>query len=164
MSDHNKLIYLGVITGVNGLRGYVKVKSFASKPENLGLLPLQDESGNKIKLKIIKVAKDHVVCSVEGISDRDAAESARGLKLYTKRCELADPEPAEYYIEDLRGLEVRSSNGEVVGKIIQVHNFGAGDIIEIEYSEGKSEMYLFTSTSFSEVTKDYVVFERPESI
>jgi 16S rRNA processing protein RimM len=164
MSDIDKLIYLGVAIGAHGVQGFVKIKSLASQPANIVKLPLQDEYGRKVALKLIRLAKDCLICSVSGISDRNAAEDFRGTKLYTTRSSLPELDEAEYYIEDLCGLEVKNSSGDKLGNIVQLYNFGAGDLVEIAFLDGKTEIYQFTNAIFPSLTKEYALFKEPDVV
>jgi len=164
MSESGKLIYLGVVIGAHGVRGFVKIKSFTSKMENIAKLPLRDSTGNTVAIKLVRVAKDVVICAIDGITDREHAEKMRGMKLYTTRINLAPTSESEYYIEDLKELPVRNPAGKQLGCISEVYNFGAGDIIEIAFSDGKTEMYPFKDEIFVEVAKNYVVFEEPITV
>lgn len=160
MSNNNKLIYLGYIGKAHGIRGDVCIKSLTQNPADIVTMPLQDEAGRAFSLKLRNVKPEFLVCSVIGISDRNAAEILRGTKLYTSRSALPEPDESEYYLEDMKGLEVRDADGKGLGKIIGVHNFGAGDIIEVAFDNGESEMYPFNHEFFPIVTKEHVVLAK----
>lgn len=157
MLDNDKLIYLGVITGSHGIKGHVTIKSFTNNSKTITSLPIEDENGLVIPIKFIRESKRDIICSIAGVNDRNSSDNYRGTKLYTKRSNLPELENAEYYIEDLVGMKVISS-GETIGTIVAIHNFGAGDLIEISYEDAKSELYPFTKEFFPEIGKDYVVF------
>ena len=139
-------ICLGAIVGVHGIRGEVKVKSFTENENNLtsyGLL--SDESGNrKFELKIIGHSKELLRVKVKGIEDRNAAESLIGTGLYIERTKLPATEEEEFYHTDLIGLMVLDSQGNKVGVVNALYNFGAGDLIEIKTTENRLEMLPFT--------------------
>ena len=139
-------ICLGAIVGVHGIRGEVKVKSFTENENNLtsyGLL--SDESGNrKFELKIIGHSKELLRVKVKGIEDRNAAESLIGTGLYIERTKLPATEEEEFYHTDLIGLMVLDSQGNKVGVVNALYNFGAGDLIEIKTIENRLEMLPFT--------------------
>jgi 16S rRNA processing protein RimM len=71
------------------------------------------------------------VARVKGVSDRNAAEALNGIELFATREALPPPEEDEFYYADLIGLRVESEQGAVLGTVIALHNFGAGDIVEI---------------------------------
>ncbi len=158
MLEDDKLIYLGVITGSHGIKGHVIIKSFTQNNKTLALLPIEDENGTKISLKFIREAKGDIICSILGVNDRNSSDNYRGTKLYTKRSNLPELDNSEYYIEDLVGMNV-ISNGKTIGTIFAIHNFGAGDLIEISCEGEKSELYPFTKEFFPEIGKDYVIFK-----
>lgn len=160
MLSNDKLIYLGCIGKAHGIRGDICVKSMTQKPEDIVTMPLQDESGREYVLKLRGIKPEFLVCSVIGVSDRNTAESLRGTKLYTSRSALPETEESEYYIEDMKGLEVRDADNQKKGSIIGMHNFGAGDIIEVAFDGGESEMYPFTHEFFPLVTKEWVVLAK----
>ena len=158
MLNKDKLIYLGFIGKVHGIQGSVCVKSLTASPEDIVKMPLQDKSGKAFKLRLISSKPEFLICSVEGVKDRNSAELLKGTKLYTIRSAMPEPAEEEYYIEDIIGLVVQDSDGKKLGKLLAMHNFGAGDIVEIEYVDGRSEMYPFTEAFFPTVTKEHVVF------
>lgn len=153
MSDKDRLICLGVVSGAHGIRGHVTIRSFTAIPRDIANLQILDPDGNAIKLKYFRDAKKDVVCLINNVRDRNEAEKLKGLKLYAKRSSLPETELYEYYIEDLVNMKVIDTNGNTIGKILEVHNFGAGDIIEVKFTDKdrKSEMYPFTSDIFPEI-------------
>lgn len=160
MSNNDKLILVGVISGAHGIKGHVTVRSFTSDPESLAALSLQNAKGEKVVLKFSHMAKRDVVCMMGGVKDRTMAEQMRGVKLYSLRSTLPEIEEEEFYFADLVGLKVIGLNGEDLGKVGGVHNFGAGDLIEISAPEKKSELYPFTKEFFPEITEDYLVLAK----
>lgn len=160
MLGDDKLIYLGVITGSHGIKGHVTIKSFTNDPKAISSLVVEDEQGKAISLKFIREAKRDIICAIIGVNDRNSADNYRGIKLYTKRSNLPELENSEYYIEDLIGMNVLS-DGSIIGSILSIHNFGAGDLIEISYPDAKSEFFPFTKEFFPEINKDHVIFIRP---
>ena len=72
-----------------------------------------------------------IIAKLAGIADRDRAETLRGLRLYLPRAALPPPGEDEFYYADLIGLAAMLEDGAPVGKIIAVHDFGAGDMLEI---------------------------------
>jgi 16S rRNA processing protein RimM len=128
----SKLVCLGVIVAAQGLRGEVKIKVYGEAPESLVAYgPLQDAGGRRITLRGLRAARGGAVATIEGVSDRNAAEALKGAELFVVRAALPDPSPEEYYHADLIGLAVFGIGGEALGRVSAVHNFGAGDILEI---------------------------------
>lgn len=128
------MLLLGVIVGAKGIKGEVKIKSFTEYPEDIAAYgPLRDASGKTtFELKVVGVSKGLPVVRIKGISDRNAAEALKGVELYVSRDRLPETEEAEeYYHADLIGLPVFFQDGKKFGTILRLHDFGAGDMLEI---------------------------------
>ena len=164
MLNNEKLILVGVVSGAHGIKGHVTIRTFTEEPDNITKLLLQNSEGEKVTLKFSHYAKRDIVCMMSGVRDRTAAEKARGIKLYALRSEFPEIEEEEFYFADLIGLPVVNMQQEVIGKVGGVHNFGAGDIIEISAPEKKSELFPFTKELFPEITKDHVVMAEYKAI
>jgi 16S rRNA processing protein RimM len=141
-----KQICVGVVTGPHGVTGAVRVKSFTAQPENIAAYgTLADESGRQsFALRVVGVAKGVLIARLSGVADRNRAEELRGLRLYLPRSALPPPEEEEYYHADLIGLEAVRRDGTPVGRVRAVHDFGAGDTIEIERPGAPPAMVPFT--------------------
>ncbi len=131
------------IVGVHGVRGVLKVKVFSDAPEKLAdYAPLCDASGKPaFTFTSLQPHGGIFLATLEGVADRTAADSLRGAKLYVPRGRLPKIEDEHtYYHVDLVGLAVTDENGEPLGKIIAVANFGGGDLLEIKpQKDGKSK-------------------------
>jgi 16S rRNA processing protein RimM len=142
-NDQNRSIALGVITGAHGIRGAVKVKPFTESPENFSAYgPLHDEAGQRYKAKIERQVKDQLICRLEGISDRNAAEALRKTWLYIDRDQLPDDQD-HFYQVDMIGAEVQDENGQVVGTAAGFFDFGGGEMIEVTRNDGGKVMLPF---------------------
>ena len=133
------MLLLGVIVGAKGIKGEVKIKSFTEYPEDIAAYgPLQDVSGKTTyNVKVVGQSKGLPVARIKGISDRNAAEALKGTELYVSRDRLPETEEEEeYYHADLIGLPVFFQDGTKFGTILRLHDFGAGDMLEI-VPEGK---------------------------
>jgi len=141
-------IPVGRIAGAHGVRGQVKVQSFTENPATIGALgPLSDEGGTRRFVVIpTGTAKDGLIARIEGISDRDAAEGLRGVVLHVERDRLPGTGEEEYYQADLIGLRAERLDGADLGSVVAVHDFGAGDVLEIKGTDGRTEMLPFTRT------------------
>lgn len=140
-------ICLGVIAGVHGVRGLVKIKSFTQVPADIGAYgPLENESGSRrFEVAVKGEAKGAVLAAIAGIKDRDAAEALKGIRLYVAREALPAPEDEEeYYHADLIGLAAEDETGKALGTVVAVQNHGAGDILEIEDQAGAGLLVPFT--------------------
>lgn len=105
--------------------------------------PLETADGARgFDIATLRAAKDHLVARFKGVDTRDAAEKLNGLELYVARARLPAPEADEYYHADLIGLTALSPQGETLGRIVAVHNFGAGDILEFKPAGGGATMLL----------------------
>jgi 16S rRNA processing protein RimM len=143
-------ICLGQIGAAHGVRGEVRLRSFTSDPGAIaGYGPLQTDDGRVLAIESLKAAGDHFVARLAGVQDRDAARALANAKLYVPRERLPPPEaPDEFYHADLIGLAVLDPAGERLGTIVGIHNFGAGDLIELRRTEGGStEMLPFNEAT-----------------
>ena len=141
-----KQVCVGVVTGPQGGGGAVRIKSFTARPEDVAAYgPLADETGRRhLELRLVGAAKGVLIARLSGIDDRNGAEALRGLRLYLPRAALPAPEPEQYYHADLIGLEAVLGDGVVLGQVRAVHDFGAGDTLEIERPGAVSAMVPFT--------------------
>ncbi|MEK9970385.1 MAG: ribosome maturation factor RimM [Ferrovibrio sp.] len=143
-------VLLGVVIGAQGIQGEVKVKTFTGEPEAIGDYgPLRDAGATKtFQLKVLRLSKgDVVIARIKGVEDRNAAETLKGTELHVLRSALPQAGDGEFYHADLVGLTAMMS-GRVLGRVTAVHNFGAGDMLEVKTatdgSGGRSAMVPFT--------------------
>jgi 16S rRNA processing protein RimM len=134
-------VLVGAIAAPHGVRGLVKVKSFTADPAGIAAYgPLTDETGRRrVVLRVMSAAgggAGTLICRIDGVADRDAAEALRGLRLYVERAALPAPEEDEYYQADLIGLTAELADGTILGQVVAVQNYGAGDLLEIDRGEG----------------------------
>jgi 16S rRNA processing protein RimM len=141
-----KDILLAAILGPQGLKGEVKAKIFTATPEALAAYgPLHDRSGRRYDIAALRPTGDgEAAIALKGIADRSAAEALKGTELFVSRDVLPETGPEEFYHADLIGLEAQDSEGRVVGRVAAIHNFGAGDVIEIARGDGDSVLLAFT--------------------
>jgi 16S rRNA processing protein RimM len=142
-------VCLGQIGAAHGVRGEVRLHSFTSDPAAIaGYGPLETEDGRAVEIESLRPAKDHLVARLSGIRDRDAAEQLTNVKLYVPRDRLPEPLAAdEFYHADLIGLAVVDRAGQKLGTVVAIHNFGAGDLIEVRPAAGDStELVPFDET------------------
>jgi len=98
---------------------------------------------------------DMVVVRVEGVDDRDAAEALTGAELFARRSQLPPPGEGEYYYSDLMGLQAMTREGEILGHVVTVLNYGAGDILEIAPEGGGETLLLpFNASVAPEIDLD----------
>lgn len=167
-----KRILVGKIATAHGVRGLVKVMVFAEDPKTLEKHgPLSIAAGGdktitlKLKNSLGSKGGKFWLAEVDGVADRNAAERLRGTELWLERDKLPKTKKNEYYIEDLVGLTVRDSSG-AIGKIAGVHNFGAGDMLDIQPVAGESFFLPFTKENIVkvDVAGKTVTVELPEGI
>jgi 16S rRNA processing protein RimM len=127
------MILLAVIGSAHGIRGAVKVKTFTQSPRSvLNYGALRDETGKEYILKFLRLAPpDCLIVTIEGVKDRTQAEALRGAKLYVERDQLPDLVEEEFYHSDLIGMFVHDLEGQEIGHLKAISNFGAGDFLEI---------------------------------
>ena len=135
-------VLVGMIAGAHGVRGEVRIRSFTDDPAAVAAYgPLSDESGQRrFALTVIGRSKGGVIARLQGVADRTAAEALKGLRLYVPRSALPAPAADEYYRVDLIGLRVELADGTSFGRITDVQNYGAGDLLEIERPDGATEL------------------------
>jgi 16S rRNA processing protein RimM len=146
MAAAAKQVCVGIVTGPQGVGGAVRIKSFTARPEDIAAYgPLADESGTRrLELRLVGAAKGVVIGRLSGVDDRNRAEALRGQRLYLPRAALPPPEAEEYYHADLIGLDAVLADGTPIGRVRAVHDFGAGDMLEIESPGAPPVMVPFT--------------------
>jgi 16S rRNA processing protein RimM len=134
---------LAAIAGAHGITGEVRLKLFAESVDSLKRQKTVQVGERKLTLTSVKSASTTPVVRFAEIADRNAAEALRGQLVTIPRSALPPLEQGEYYHADLIGLPCESREGEALGKVCAVENFGAGDIIEIERPDGRRVMVPF---------------------
>ena len=143
------------IGAAHGVRGEVKLWSFTEDPAAVAHYgPLETQDGTRcFEIEALRAAKDHFVARIAGVNDRDAAEKLRNIELYIPRARLPKIEEADtFYHADLVGLDAITPDGARVGTVHALHNFGAGDIIEIAPDGGGEPLMLpFNETTVPKI-------------
>jgi 16S rRNA processing protein RimM len=139
-------VCVGVVAGVHGVRGLLRVKSFTETPRDIAAYgPLADKASHRqFNLKITGSAKGVLLAKIDGIETRDAAEALRGVEFYVARDALPTTGENEFYHADLIGLRAELSDGKPYGTVRALHEFGAGDMIEIMLESGGVSILPFT--------------------
>src|SRR4030088_3258658 len=134
------------IGAAHGVRGAGKVWRFTEDPLAVKAYgPLVTKDGaRQFEVTHAREAKGHLVATLKGIATREDAERLNGLELYIAREKLPAIDENEYYHADLIGLAAVTPANEPLGRVIAIHNFGAGDIIEIAPSSGATLLLPFT--------------------
>ena len=145
MAECDKRLCVAVIAGAHGIGGAVKVKTFTSEPESIGsFAALTDDSGQAVSLRVERVQKGVVIARIEGVRDRTGAEGWKGRELYVARDALPGLDAEEFYHADLLGLRVEGDEGADLGRVVAIHDYGAGDLLDIETADGKTLVLPFT--------------------
>jgi 16S rRNA processing protein RimM len=150
-------IRVGRIGAAHGTRGEVKLWSFTADPMAIADYgALESEDGTRsFEIEALRPAKDFLVARFAGVADRTAAEQLRNLDLYIVRDRLPAPAADEFYYADLVGLAAVDRQGVTLGTVAAVHNFGAGDLIEVRPTRGGMTVML----PFTEITVPVVDVE-----
>jgi 16S rRNA processing protein RimM len=140
-------ICIARIGAAHGVRGAVKLWTFTEDPLAVKAYgPLLTKDGTRsFEVATAREAKGHLVATLRGIATREDAERLNGLELYIAREKLPDTNEDEYYHADLIGLDAVTAANEPLGRVIAIHNFGAGDIIEIAPPAGATMLLPFTN-------------------
>jgi 16S rRNA processing protein RimM len=141
-----KQVCIARIGAAHGVRGAVKLWTFTEDPfAVLDYGPLSTKDGTRqFEVSNAREAKDHLVATLQGVTTRNDAEKLNGVELYVPREKLPPAEDGEYYHVDLIDLAAVSMDGAPVGRVVAVHNFGAGDVIEIAPPKGATLLLPFT--------------------
>lgn len=156
------------IGAAHGVRGAVKLWTFTEDPlavQSYGPL-LTKDGARSFEIATLRAAKDHLVATFKGVATRNDAEKLNGIELYVPREKLPETDDGEYYYADLIGLAAVDAANEPIGRVIAIHNFGAGDIIEIAPPKGATMLLPFTNAVVPTVDIEggRVVIELPQEI
>jgi 16S rRNA processing protein RimM len=133
------------IGAAHGVRGEVRLWPFTQDPLAVADYgPLETEDGTRrFEIETLRAAKDHLVARIAGIGDRDAAEKLRNVDLFVSRDKLPQIDETDtYYYADLVGMAAVTPDGVALGTVTAIHNFGAGDLIEIATTAGGEPLLL----------------------
>jgi 16S rRNA processing protein RimM len=120
-------VTLAVVIGAHGVAGEVRLKVFS---DDLGSYKIVNDG--TLTLKSTRHGSNGTIARIAEVTDRNAAEAMRGMELTVPRSALPPLEDGEYYHTDLLGLPVMSTDGEALGAVVAIDDFGAGDVIEVE--------------------------------
>lgn len=130
MENNNKIL-VGEIVGAQGLRGDVRIQTYTQNPTDFIELKVESTKFNMGELKFVRALPNSsvIIAKINGVDDRNAAEALRGTELFINRDTLPALSDGEFYHTDLIGMTVNQN------KVVAVHNFGAGDILELDNGE-----------------------------
>jgi 16S rRNA processing protein RimM len=135
------------IGAAHGVRGAVKLWTFTEDPlavKRYGPLTTKD-GARQFEVASAREANGHLVATLKGVATREEAERLNGVELYIAREKLPETDEGEYYHTDLIGLAAVNAANEPIGRVTAIHNFGAGDIIEIAPPHGATMLLPFTN-------------------
>jgi len=166
----DRLVLVGVFGAPQGVSGEIRVKSFTGDPKAIGAYgPLADAKAVRVFVfeRLRPLKDDMLVVRVKGLESREAAAALTGVELFARRDRLPPPSEDEYYYADLVGLEAVTSTGETLGRVANVSNYGAGDILEIA-PEGGGDTLLAPFTKAVAPVIDFeagrIVIEPPVEV
>jgi 16S rRNA processing protein RimM len=141
-------ICVAQIGPAHGTRGEVRLKSFTADPMavmDYGALETEDGTAT-FEIESLRPAKSYWVAQLRGVRDRNAAERLANTKLFVPRDRLPAAETDEFYHADLIGLAAVTTDGRQLGTVVAIHDFGAGNILELR-QDGKRDTVMLPFTS-----------------
>lgn len=162
-------ICVGVLAGSFGVQGEVRVKSFCAEPTDIASYgPLFTEDGSRsFALTLTRPVAGGLGARLTGVATKEQADALRGTNLYVDRSKLPSLPDDEFYHADLIGLDVHDTGGALIGKVLAVHNHGAGDLLEIK-PNGTQDAILLPFTRAIVPTVDLkarrIVADMPEGL
>ena len=178
-------ILIAKILSANGIKGEVKIAYFGDNYKNLEKYPLFDSNQKPYSLKIVKGKNDpnnifkknlkdqFFVAKISDVEDRDSAELLAGTELFTLRENFSKTKKNEFYVVDLIGLKVLNTQKNEIGKVINVLDYGAGTLIEIDFLPDfipqnfqKIANFPFKNQFFPivDIENGFIVLELPEIV
>jgi 16S rRNA processing protein RimM len=148
----DKRICVARIGAAHGTTGEVRLWPFTADPKavmSYGALTTAD--GRAIEIASLRPGKGFLIARIAGVTDRNGAERLRNLDLFISRDRLPPPAADEYYHVDLIGLAAQDRDGNALGTVIAVHNFGAGDLLEVAPARGETLLLPFTAEVAPEI-------------
>ena len=158
MATPEQLVVVGRISGIYGVRGWVRVQSFTAPVENLfdyGHWHLRRPQGWQ-PIEVLE-AKPHgkgFVAELEGLDDREEARALIGAEIAVPRAELPPAEPGEYYWSDLEGLRVETLAGVSLGTVDHLLETGANDVLVVNGEDRQRLIPYVTGQVIEEVNLD----------
>ena len=139
----DKRVALAAVAGAHGVKGEVRLKLFTDSAAGLAFHRRVFIGDAEHRLTGVREGGKTAVARIQGVSDRSAAEALRGKLVEVDRSDLPPLEEGEYYHADLLGLPCVDADGEPVGTVAGIENFGAGDLLEVELPDGRRSLIPF---------------------
>jgi 16S rRNA processing protein RimM len=139
----DKRVALAAVAGAHGVKGEVRLKLFSDSAASLARHENVYVGGAVRRLLFARDGGKTAIARFQGIADQSSAEALRGSLVEVDRSALPPLEEGEYYHSDLVGLACVDCEGQSVGTVVAVENFGAGDLLEVELPDGKRSLIPF---------------------
>ena len=164
----DRLLQVARVAGAFGVRGEIRITTFTEDPLALARYRVltREDGAPGLTITTARAVKGAVIARAAGIDTRDQAEALRGLTLFVARDSLPAPDEDEFYHADLLGLSIETADGELLGKVKTIQDFGAGDLIEVQPPMGASWWLPFTREAVPEVrvSEGRLIAVRPPEI
>ena len=138
-------VLLGRIVGVRGVHGVVKLESFTEP--RLAIFDYRPWLLERAAGRFEEIDEAHghaqgkgIVAVLPGVSDRDAAATWIGARIWVPRDALPEPEAGEFYQTDLEGLRVVNLAGEDLGRVSHLFDNGAHDVLVTRDEAGRERL------------------------
>ena len=141
--DLASLVCVGAISGAHGVSGRLRIKSFCQTATDIfRYQPFYDAAGQREYICSFVGSKGtQLIAEMQNIATRQQAQELKGTRLFAARNRFPATEPDEYYHTDLIGLTVVDGDGQVLGYVRHVVNFGASDVLEV-VGDGKRQIQI----------------------
>jgi 16S rRNA processing protein RimM len=142
------LVLVGRFGAPHGLKGEIRLQSFTRDPADITTYgALTNRAGDRsFDIRTLRPGgKGIFVAVVAGVADRTAAEGLTNVELYAHRARMPAGDDDEFYVADLIGLAAVTPEGLALGHVLDVVNYGAGDLIEVRpVTGGETLLFPFT--------------------
>ncbi len=164
MSDD--LICVGAIAGSFGVRGEVRLKSFCAEPAAIAdYAPLVTQDGRSFDVRVTRAIKNGLSARLSGISNKEDADALRGVQLFAPRDRLPGLDDDEYYHSDLIGMIVLDTGGTELGKVNNVLNHGAGDLLEVTTPKGPAYLpFTRAAVPTVDIASGRIIADPPDGV
>ncbi len=132
MPARRETVELGYVSGLHGVRGWVKIFSYTRPPENVFEYRSWILNGREVAVLDARRNGRTLIAHVDGVDDRDTAAALVGAKIAVDRAAMPAPKPGEFYWADLVGLTVRTADGSELGRVERLFETGANDVLVVQ--------------------------------
>lgn len=154
------MVVLGRLADPYGVRGWVRLNPYADDPLDWANLPIwwlgrEGESvWREVKPRGLRAHAGGLVCLLDGFTDRNDADTLKGMLIAAPREALPATAEDEYYWSDLIGLEVVNNAGEILGRVDNLIETGANAVLRVVDSEGLERLLPFVNAVVQTVDKE----------